>query len=315
MKIEKQRLREIVEETIDKILSLVEDVSAKGELTDKVLSNEVGKIEFVTRERFNEWAERVWSMLIDSYANIGGLKSYRHYEDFCKKHPFIILVLGDNDTLLACATYRSTGRNDLKMTAVGCIQDDNGKLAIQQIIKDNIKNFHLRYWAEVSGPIEHWFKKHGGYPMPNVVASEILKVKQEDIIPSKEDEVHYDRVIGNGGLYTKMIFGCPSEDILEKVMKDAEHYMNFREIVNKGLKENIDTTLVQDVMTVIEQIYRAHEEDGLNELIPQWHEALTYSLNVLQNVTDKDNNVTTYIEYAEYLLDDMQLLELQPLNL
>lgn len=200
------------------------------------------------------------------------------------------------------------------MTAIGCIQDDNGKAALQQIIKDNIANFDLHYWAEVSGPIEHWFKKHNGYPMPNIFASDILQINPEKIILSNSDEVHYEREIGDGGLFRKMIFGCPSEEIFNEVIKNVENYMDFREHTNKVLDEDVQKDSIRTAIYIIENIYRAHEEDGFNELIPSWYEALNYGLNILRSVKIKDNNVETYIEYGEYLLSDMQLLELHVLE-
>ena len=66
-------------------------------------------------------------------------------------------------------------------------------------------------------------------------------------------------------------------------------------------------------MYIIDNIYRAHEEDGFNELIPSWHQALVESLKTLE-AQPKSKMIEDYIQYCKYLLDDMQLLELHYFN-
>lgn len=257
---------------------------------------------------FNLWYEKVWNMLIDSYSNVGGLKTYRNYNDFCDKKHGIKVVLDNYNNLLACATYRKI-EGSLKMVAIGCQQNSIGKEALQLIIKDNIENFNLFYWAEVSGAIEHYFKKYDGYPIPNTFASEILGVNDSRITVSNTDKVHYDRTIGeNGGQYTKMIFGFKNEDIFERVLKDVDNYSDFMKDVNTTISESNKTYTLKQVIYIIENIYRAHEEDGFNELVPMWHEALNDCLKVLHN-SEQTETVTDYIGYAEYLLRDMQVLK------
>ena len=75
------------------------------------------------------------------------------------------------------------------------------------------------------------------------------------------------------------------------------------------------TYTVKQAIYIIENIYRAHEEDGFNELIPSWHEALVKSLDTLKNVSEKDETVEDYIGYGEYLLEEMPLLTLNKLEL
>lgn len=118
LKINKKRINEIVSETIEKLVESIikenNDIVTSGEISSNLFNGEVGRIEVIERDNFNEWAEQVWAMFVNSYSEIGGVKSYRHYEDFCKKHPLLIIVLDNDNNLLACSSYRSTGRNDLK---------------------------------------------------------------------------------------------------------------------------------------------------------------------------------------------------------
>ena len=92
-------------------------------------------------------------------------------------------------------------------------------------------------------------------------------------------------------------------------------YTTFMEEVNKMDKPISRHYTVKQAFYIIENIYRAHEEDGFNELIPSWHQGLIDSLDALNRVTEKNQAILDYISYAEYLLSDMQLLELHPLDL
>ena len=57
---------------------------------------------------------------------------------------------------------------------------------------------------------------------------------------------------------------------------------------------------VKQAMYIVENIYRAHEEDGFNELIPSWYEALIKSMEVLKTA-EQTQTVIDYIEYCNYV--------------
>ena len=109
-----------------------------------------------------------------------------------------------------------------------------------------------------------------------------------------------------------MIFGIKSKEIYQKAIKEVENYASFMKEVN-NINENTERYTIKQAIYIIENIYRAHEEDGFNELIPSWHEALNNCLIVLKNTPDKNQTILDYIQYGEYLIDDMQLLELHEL--
>ena len=198
------------------------------------------------------------------------------------------------------------------MTAIGCNQEDDGKLALQQIIQHTISELELHYWTVVSGVIEYYFKKHYGFPMPNTIASKILQISDGSIIPSKKDMVHYDRIIGQDGeRFTKMIYGIKSEEIFQEAMSEFEDYYDFMKEVNKMVNESKETKYsVKLAIYIIENLYRMHEENGLNELIPKWNEALRDSMAVLNSTKEKTQTISDYIEYGNYLLSDTQVLTL-----
>ena len=261
---------------------------------------------------FNQWAEPVWNMLTTSHENVGGLKGYRSYYDFCQKKHLFIIALGKNNKLMACATYRRIVTSK-KMVVIGCEQSKEGKLALQCIVHDNIKNFGLHYWAEVSGRIERYFRKHYGYPMPNTLAGKTLNVDESEIKLSEKDNVHYYRLIDDGDFYEKMIFCAENEEPFNKVMEEVEAYGTFMQF-NDANEAPAQKYTIKQAVYIIENIYRAHEEDGFNELIPSWHQGLLDCLETLCSAPTKTQSIIDYIRYGEYLLEDMQLLELHPLE-
>lgn len=297
------KINHIITETIENFLK------TSGKLDNSKRIN-VGNIVTIKGEpEFNNWAKEVWDMLELSYSDIGGLQSYRDFNDFLKKKHIIEIILSEDGKLLSCATYRRM-EGSLKLTAIGCDQSQIGKLALEQLVQNNIINSDLHYWAEVSGAIEHYFKKHNGFPMPNTLASKILQISENDIKLSNRDRVHYSRPIGaNREYYTKMIFGIKSEEIFQQAIQEVENYGHFMKEVNT-LTESTNTYTVKQAIYIIENIYRAHEEDGFNELIPSWYKALHLSLQTLLNVPNKNEIIYDYIQYANYLLEDMQILEL-----
>ena len=277
----------------------------------------VGDIKILSsKEEIDRYSNFVWDMLEKSYEHIGGLQSYRNYSDFKKKNHKILVVIDFNSaTLLACATFRRI-ENSLKMTAIGCSQDDKGKLALQQIIQHTISELELHYWSEVSGAIEHYLKKHNGFPMPNTMAGKILQIPEKDITISNKDMVHYDRPIGKDReVFTKMIFGIKSDEIFQQAMNEVENYYDFMKEANNMINESKEFKYsIKQSIYIIENLYRLHEEDKVNELTPKWADALKESMKTLRKST-KNQTISDYIEYGEYLLSDMQILELNTINI
>ena len=172
----------------------------------------------------------------------------------------------------------------------------------------------LHFWVEVSGSIERYFRKHNGYPMPNTLTSKILKIDESKITLSQNDEVHYTRQI-DGDIYEKIIFGVKDNETFEKVLAEVENYGSFMRVVNNIDESVSNRYTVKQAIYIIENIYRAHEEDEFNELIPSWHQGLMDCLETLCNVSNKSQYVIDYIKYGKYLIEDMQVLELHPLEL
>ena len=71
---------------------------------------------------------------------------------------------------------------------------------------------------------------------------------------------------------------------------------------------------VKQAIYIIENLYRMHEEDAVNELTPNWNDALRESMKTLKSVKEKTQTIENYIQYGEYLLSDMQVLTLNVLQ-
>ena len=302
-----QELHNVVKDSVIKILSEQE----QGDLSINADSNL--KVVFIEKKDIMPLSDFIWQMLVSSYENIGGLKTYRSKEDFLRKVKYAKIVYNNAD-IVACAIYRNM-EGSYKMVAIGCNQEDIGKQGIQAIIKDDIEKFDYHFWAEVSGAIEHYVKKYNGYPMPNILAPEILSISSELIRPSKNDNVHYERQISDEW-FEKMIYGAKSKEVYEAAIAAVEDYSKFMKEVNK-INENSNMNgrySVKQAMYIVENIYRAHEEDGYNELIPSWYEALNESMEVL-SAAEQTQTVVDYIEYCNYLLETMPVLQLHPLKI
>lgn len=302
-----QDLHNVVKKSVVKILSEQE----QGDLS--INTEPALKVVFIEKKEILPLSDYLWQMLVSSYENIGGLKTYKSKDDFLRKVKYAKVVYNDSE-IVACAIYRNM-EGSYKMVAIGCNQEEIGKQGVQAIIKDDIEKFNYNFWAEVSGAIEHYFKKYNGYPMPNILAPDILNISSELIRLSTKDVVHYERKISDEW-FEKMIFGAKSKEVYEAAIAAVEDYSTFMKEVN-NITEGIDVTSkysTTQAMYIIENIYRAHEEDNFNELIPSWYNALMESLDVLMSA-EPNRTIEDYIEYCHYLLETMPLLKLHSIEI
>ncbi|MCR5026719.1 MAG: hypothetical protein K6A34_04700 [Methanobrevibacter sp.] len=161
IKITENDLEKVVRSSLKRIVEEIET----GNLS---FNNNNGiNVEFIERDKILSVIDIIWELLSMSYENIGGLKTYKSKNQFAKivKYAKIAYYNGE---IVACATYRKM-EDSFKMVAIGCNQEESGKEGLQSIIKDDIIKVDYHFWAEVSGAIEHYFKKYNGYPMPNII--------------------------------------------------------------------------------------------------------------------------------------------------
>ena len=84
------------------------------------------------------------------------------------------------------------------------------------------------------------------------------------------------------------------------------------ELIDESEKPKYST---KQAIYIIENLYRLHEENGVNELTPNWNNALKESMKTLTSIKEKTQTINDYIEYGNYLLSDMQPLILHKLEL
>ena len=140
----------------DEFHNIRNNVVNETEVRRNVLSPiNVGEIKMLHKsEEVEKYLPLVWEMLEKSYEGIGGLKTYRGYSDFKeKKHLLMVVRDFNNQDLLACAVFRRI-ESSLKMTAIGCNQENNGKLALQQIIQHTISELEWQERLQPNPPQE-----------------------------------------------------------------------------------------------------------------------------------------------------------------
>lgn len=153
------------------------------------------------RQDVEMYKDEVWDILQQSYKPIGGLLGVDTIDDLIADSDMWKLVTkGGKVVAVFCYTFKRGGR---KSMLGGTDGTEEGKRWFYKMIDEDIRNVDRAQFAEVSGVMEHIFKKRGANPIPGIVAQRILSDKQLEIL---EDGFHYRRMIG-GQLCTKIMYG------------------------------------------------------------------------------------------------------------
>lgn len=159
--------------------------------------------------------------------------------------------------------------------------------------------FNGWYLVETSGAIEHYFKKHGGTPVPSERVKEFTNY---DISVLEDDGFHYIRALGSDHeLCRKCVFGFPSEEEYDKVVNGFADYENFkRDVLMKTATDKL--MFAKNIIGTIEEMYTEYE---VNELPPQWARDLKVSIGIA-----KECGAEKIAAAGELLLDEMPVLKL-----
>lgn len=279
-----------------------------SEAVEKVINTINSDIITITdKNEMKNMMPEIWHLLEISYEKNGGFKTAKNPNALLKATSLIKICYAD-DKISACALYRAV--DGYKMHAIGCDQTEIGKFNLQRILKDDIINYKGYFWCEVSGPIEHYFKKYNGFPIPNEYASMILDKE----VVLLEDGAHYQRPIGpDGDVFTKIIYGFRNEKIYNKIMEEVTNYQEFMRRINSGqIVESVNSLpyLQYAAIFVVEGVYRMFYEDEYAEITPQIHKTLSYALKILKTIEEKNETIEKYIELAEYFIDIMPVITL-----
>lgn len=294
---------------IEQWAKMYEDVTTDGTFKIEVLTDKK-TMEAVVAE--------MYKLLVDAYK--GNFLTARSAKDLLERSEEFKIARDSNGTIIACAAYRtSLGGN--KMTSIGAKPGSQpGKEALKELIRSDIEPYDNWYWAEVSGPIEHYFKKLNGNPIPNAFAAIFLHKKPASL-KLDEDGVHYTREIGNDRVpYSKMIFGFKSKDLADEVMKSVENYEDFRIEVNK-LEETLfgkssrDVSQLRRACMTINAIESLRDEWQVNELLMTWRDSLMRAMREIERsrVIDPELNKMAKACYAhaKYFLESIPVLAMR----
>lgn len=194
--------------------------------------------------------DTIWSILQDGYQDMGGYKGLESKRDLLKKATMVKLGYYDSEIIAVDIFNGYLGGN--KSVGITCYKDINheaGKLLVEMIIEENIKRWDEWIWAEVSGKIEHYYKKYGGLE----VSDKYIPIYLPNLTYKLEgDGFHYHRRFKSDDEQTltdkekddrcKMIMGVKDEETYEILKEDA--YAPLIEFLKSINMEKLDESNV-----------------------------------------------------------------------
>lgn len=193
-----------------------------------------------------------------------------------------------------------------KISAICCDQTDQGKAALRFIIHHNIEFFQDWVWAEVSGSIEHYYKKFKGYPIPNCYAALVLEKPQESL-QLDPDGFHYTRRIGESDPIKKVIFGFRDKATMDKVLAKVDYEIcrekfNLSDEVLESFKYGKE---MKWASSFINQLSDLNDEHEIEELSPQLKAHLEKAIAILQGHVETAGWIKRECEFGKFLLKDI----------
>ena len=242
-----------------------------------------------------------------TYEPIGGYYGTTDIERLVRTTSLVKIVKDTNGKLVACAYYRNM-HNSFKLQAYGNDGTQHGKDCVKEIIKSDVAPYTNWIWGEVSGAIEHYFKKFEGYPLPNSLVVEVLKKNPDDIELSK-DGFHYKRKIGKNSEATeKVVYGFPSQDIADKAMASANYEIERHKLNMQLINEDEDgkkELSFDGACSFVDQLSDLYDDEGWRQLTPGLSALLDQSIEVIKKNTKQENWIQMTLDNALYLREHM----------
>lgn len=297
-------LHNIIRRTLFSILSRVNYKDRNYDITD--------------RQEIINYSSTIWSILQNSYKELGGFKSYNSKNEMAQTISLLTICVIKH-RIVACAIYR----DDLggqKLNGCGTLNGSNEqKKLLRNLIRDDIDNLQKYHWVEVSYPLEKWFKEFNGNPIPSTMVAKLLHKSK---IHELEDGVHYQREIGvNHEIVTKAIYGFKDENTYNKVMNNLEkyagftNYKSFKNHINSlpriveeiDYKDNNTDETIALAMEIVIQIGNLWE-DGYRELSPNMMRYLKNAVDILKQYEEKNQQINGLIRTGTYYLQNMEVI-------
>ena len=242
-----------------------------------------------------------------TYEPIGGYYGTTDIERLVRTTSLVKIVKDTNGKLVACAYYRNM-HNSFKLQAYGNDGTQYGKDCVRAIIKSDVAPYTNWIWGEVSGAIEHYFKKFDGYSLPNSLVAEVLKKNPDDIELSK-DGFHYKRKIGKNSEATeKVVYGFPSQDIADKAMASANYEIERHKLNMQLINEDEDgkkELSFDGACSFVDQLSDLYDDEGWRQLTPGLSALLDQSIEVIKKNTKQENWIQMTLDNALYLREHM----------
>lgn len=157
----------------------------------------------LSKKDMKKHIDEVWDILVKCYEKIGGLAGMESKEQLIDETDMWKMIRKNGKILaVKCYTFKRGGRKACYCASNGT---DEGKQALYQMVKDDMKLKGRQAWIEASGAVEHIYKKYGeATPIPAEIAQQIMKDKK--FISFNKDGYHYTRLIG-GKPHEKIMLG------------------------------------------------------------------------------------------------------------
>ena len=203
------------------------------------------------KKLISKYSEKIFNLLKGAYEHIDGCEIYENKEDMKSKATIYKIVINDKEEIYGAATYRYLKPdNSYKCVLIGRnfeYDKEDGKTAVQWIIKSDIKNWKKYYWIEAFGRVADWEEEYGAFKIPANYVPYILNdvVDNSDFILDPQNEYKYYRKIkGHKDLKPKIMFGFNSKETLDKFL-EGENYDKYDKLINDLLSGKIHNSLYE----------------------------------------------------------------------
>ena len=273
-------------------------------------SNSITDIEVVSisdKDQIAKLLPEVINLVNKTYEPIGGYYGTTDIECLVRTTSLAKIAKDTNGKLAVCAYYRNM-HNSFKLQAYGNDGTQYGKDCVRAIIKSDVAPYTNWIWSEVSGAIEHYFKKVDGYPLPNSLVAEVLKKNPDDIELSK-DGFHYKRKIGKNNEATeKVVYGFPSQDVADRAMASANYEIERHKLNMQLINEDEDgkkELSFDGACSFVDQLSDLYDDKGWRQLTPWLSALLDHSIEVIKKNTKQENWIQMTLDNALYLREHM----------
>lgn len=186
-----------------------------------------------------------------------------------------------------------------------------GAKGVYALVEYELQKDGYRYFAEVSGAIEHIYAKTNAYIVPNVFVPKLLRITNKNKLkPEEGDLFHYKHDFGDGNMLTKVLYGFKDKEHFDKISEEIEKdtntfseyhtYEDFRKaanevIANKKKQNESFRSLVEkegyfvyDILDTATEFFvrleELHQLQEINEYPKQVFEQADFMLYVVEEL-------------------------------